>query len=108
MLALGDALAMVLLEARGFTKEDFARFHPGGMIGRSMFLRVYQIMRPRNALAMVATDTPISAVLKTMTNSAPAPPLSPAGQPASRHIYPRRFCPPFQSDTRIAERLVAT
>ena len=36
MLALGDALAMVLLEARGFQKEDFARFHPGGMIGRSL------------------------------------------------------------------------
>src|SRR6201984_3727402 len=36
MLALGDALAMVLLEARGFNKEDFAKFHPGGMIGRSM------------------------------------------------------------------------
>src|SRR4051812_34427898 len=35
MLALGDALAMVLLEARGFQKEDFARFHPGGMISRS-------------------------------------------------------------------------
>src|SRR5256885_11207685 len=36
MLALGDALAMVLLEARGFNKEDFARFHPAGMIGRSL------------------------------------------------------------------------
>src|SRR4051812_49585164 len=50
MLALGDALAMVLLEARGFQKEDFARFHPAGMIGRSLLLRVHQIMRPRNAL----------------------------------------------------------
>ena len=38
MLALGDALAMVLLEARGFDKEDFARFHPAGMIGRSLLL----------------------------------------------------------------------
>nr|MBA3831288.1 SIS domain-containing protein [Chthoniobacterales bacterium] len=36
MLALGDALAMVLLEARGFQKEDFAKFHPGGMVGRSL------------------------------------------------------------------------
>src|SRR5205809_1480062 len=53
MLALGDALAMVLLEARGFQKEDFARFHPAGMIGRSLLLRVHQIMRPRHALAMV-------------------------------------------------------
>ena len=45
MLALGDALAMVLLEARGFQKEDFARFHPAGMIGRSLLLRVHQIRR---------------------------------------------------------------
>src|SRR3982751_6403158 len=68
MLALGDALAMVLLEARGFEKEDFARFHPAGMIGRSLLLRVHQIMRPRHALAMVSPDTPVRSVLKTMTD----------------------------------------
>src|ERR1044071_1851641 len=62
MLALGDALAMVLLEARGFQKEDFAKFHPGGMIGRSMLMRVHQVMRPREAMAIVATDTPIGDV----------------------------------------------
>ncbi len=56
MLALGDALAMVLLEARGFQKEDFAKFHPAGMIGRSLLLRVHQIMRPRSALALVRPD----------------------------------------------------
>src|SRR5438445_8917612 len=67
MLALGDALAMVLLEARGFNKEDFARFHPGGKIVRSLLLRVHQIMRPRKALALVAPDTPIRSVLKRMT-----------------------------------------
>src|SRR5881392_1955844 len=64
MLALGDALAMVLLEARGFQKEDFARFHPAGMIGRSLLLRVHQIMRPRHSLAMVSPDTPVRSVLK--------------------------------------------
>src|SRR6201995_142439 len=67
MLALGDALAMVLLEARGFQKEDFAKFHPGGMIGRSLLLRVHQIMRPRDALAVVSTDTTVRDVLKAMT-----------------------------------------
>src|SRR5438552_16364200 len=59
MLALGDALAMVLLEARGFKKEDFANFHPGGMIGRSLITRVHQIMRPREAMALVSPNTPI-------------------------------------------------
>src|SRR5207302_2898875 len=67
MLALGDALAMVLLEARGFNKEDFAKFHPGGMIGRSMLMRVHQVMRPREAMAIVSTDTPVRDVLKAMT-----------------------------------------
>src|SRR6476659_6336451 len=63
MLALGDALAMVLLEARGLNKEDFAKFHPAGMIGRSLLMRVHQIMRPREALALVASDTRIRDVL---------------------------------------------
>src|SRR5213592_296491 len=68
MLALGDAIAMVLLEARGFKKEDFAKFHPAGMIGRSMLMRVHQIMRPREAMAIVSTDAPIRDVLKAMTS----------------------------------------
>ncbi len=44
-LALGDALAMVLLDARGFRREDYARFHPGGAIGRALLLKVADIMR---------------------------------------------------------------
>src|SRR4051794_23434428 len=67
MLALGDALAMVLLEARGFQKEDFAKFHPGGMIGRTLLMKVHQIMRPREAMALVSTDAPIREVLKSMS-----------------------------------------
>src|SRR5437762_9482707 len=68
MLALGDALAMVLLEARGFNKEDFAKFHPGGVVGRSVLMRVHQIMRPSQAMAIVSADTPIRDVLKAMTS----------------------------------------
>src|SRR5436305_1482256 len=64
MLALGDALAMVLLEARGFNKEDFAKFHPAGVIGRSLLMRVHQIVRPPLAIAIVATHTPIRVVRK--------------------------------------------
>ncbi len=45
MLAVGDALAMVLLETRGFKKEDFASFHPGGTLGRNLLLKVGDIMR---------------------------------------------------------------
>src|SRR5882672_8773382 len=64
MLALGDAIAMVLLEARGFKKEDFAKFHPGGKIGRSLLIRVHQLMRPRSALALVRPTATIRAVLE--------------------------------------------
>src|SRR3954464_4163544 len=67
MLVLGDALAMVLLEARGFQKEDFAKFHPAGMVGRSLLMKVHQVMRSREAMAIVETDTLIRDVLKAMT-----------------------------------------
>lgn len=55
-LALGDALAMVLLEARGLTREDFARFHPAGNLGRVLLLRVKDIMRSGERLP-IAPDT---------------------------------------------------
>src|SRR5882724_6996099 len=67
MLVLGDALAMVLLEARGFTREDFARYHPGGALGRALLLKVYQIMRPRERMAVVSPTALVRAVLQEMT-----------------------------------------
>ena len=67
MLVLGDALAMVLLEARGFTKEDFARFHPGGRLGRTLLLRAREIMRGADAMALVRPGTLVREVLHEMT-----------------------------------------
>ncbi len=69
MLVLGDALAMVLLEARGFTKEDFARFHPGGRLGRTLLLRVQQIMRGPEQMALVAPALSIREVLHAMARA---------------------------------------
>src|SRR5215210_760023 len=66
MLVLGDALAMVLLEARGFKEDDFARFHPGGRLGRTLLLKVRQIMRGEDRMARVAPGTPIRQVLHEM------------------------------------------
>src|SRR5438094_543837 len=57
MLALGDALAMVLLEARGFNKEDFAKFHPGGMIGRSMLMRVHLVVVDDDSVPVGIVDS---------------------------------------------------
>src|SRR6202790_2422609 len=75
MLALGDAIAMVLLEARGFDKEDFAKFHPAGMIGRSLLMRVHQVMRPTESMAVVSTSTPVREVLKAMTGGGAGAPV---------------------------------
>src|SRR5882672_10759264 len=104
MLALGDALAMVLLEARGFNKEDFAKFHPGGMIGRSMLMRVHQVMRPREAMAIVATDTPIRDVLKAMTSVRAGAAVVIGEDKQLMGIFTHGdFVRHFQSDSRIGE-----
>ena len=63
MLILGDALAMALLEARGFTREDFAKFHPGGKLGRTLLLTVEQIMRGAEQMALVRPEMIVRDVL---------------------------------------------
>jgi arabinose-5-phosphate isomerase len=57
-LVMGDALAIALLEARGFTAEDFAFSHPGGALGRKLLLRVMDIMHAGDEVPRVAPDTP--------------------------------------------------
>ncbi len=69
MLAMGDALAMVLLEARGFTEQDFARFHPGGSLGRALLTRVSDIMRTDQALPTVLEDADVYAALDAMNRA---------------------------------------
>lgn len=56
-LAMGDALAVALLDARGFTEEDFARSHPGGSLGRRLLLHVEDVMRSGEQLPRVSVDT---------------------------------------------------
>jgi arabinose-5-phosphate isomerase len=108
MLALGDALAMVLLEARGFNKEDFAKFHPAGVIGRSLLMRVHQIMRPPEAMAIVSTDTPVRDVLKAMTNVRAGAAVVAGEDRQLLGIFTHGdFVRHFQSDSKIGERLVA-
>jgi arabinose-5-phosphate isomerase len=68
MLVLGDALAMVLLEARGFKKEDFARFHPGGRLGRTLLLKVSQITRGTDQMATVQPAMTIREALLKMAD----------------------------------------
>lgn len=72
-LALGDALAMVLLEARGLTRDDFARYHPAGNLGRVLLLRVKDIMRTGDRLPVapdtVTTQDAILAMTKAKSGS---------------------------------------
>ncbi|HEV2046530.1 MAG TPA: KpsF/GutQ family sugar-phosphate isomerase [Chthoniobacterales bacterium] len=108
MLALGDALAMVLLEARGFNKEDFAKFHPAGMIGRSLLMRVHQVMRPRDSMAVVAPNTSIRDVLKAMTSVRAGAAVVAGEDRQLLGIFTHGdFARHFQSDPKVGERLVA-
>ena len=66
MLGLCDALAMVLLEKRGFRSEDFAELHPGGSLGKYLLNRVSDIMRTGNALARVPLDSLVSDTIMAM------------------------------------------
>jgi arabinose-5-phosphate isomerase len=66
-LALGDALAVAVLEARGFTEEDFARSHPGGMLGRRLLLYVEDVMHSGSQLPWVTPDTTLREGLLEMS-----------------------------------------
>ena len=67
MLALGDALAMVLLEASGFRAENFAKFHPGGSLGRKLLTRARDMMRALDKIAVVSREVTIDEALGEMT-----------------------------------------
>jgi len=69
MLVMGDALAMAVLEARGFTKKDFARYHPSGAIGRAMLLKVGDIMRSGNRNAIADEKISVKEALLVMTHA---------------------------------------
>lgn len=66
-LVMGDALAIALLEARGFTAEDFAFSHPGGALGRKLLLRLADIMHTGDDIPQVAPHTPILDALMVMS-----------------------------------------
>ncbi|HEY8707919.1 MAG TPA: KpsF/GutQ family sugar-phosphate isomerase [Burkholderiaceae bacterium] len=66
-MALGDALAVALLDARGFREEDFARSHPGGSLGRKLLMHVRDLMRSGDAVPRVGPDTSFTDMLREMT-----------------------------------------
>ena len=66
-LVMGDALAIVLLEARGFAVDDFARVHPGGFLGRRLLLRIDDLMHTRDRIPMVKSDCMLDEALVEIT-----------------------------------------
>jgi arabinose-5-phosphate isomerase len=66
-LAMGDALAVALLDARGFSADDFARTHPGGSLGRRLLVHVHDVMHGGDDLPRVGTDATLKAALFEMT-----------------------------------------
>jgi arabinose-5-phosphate isomerase len=66
-MALGDALAVALLDARGFREEDFARSHPGGSLGRKLLMHVHDLMRSGDALPRVGPAASFNELLREMT-----------------------------------------
>lgn len=66
-MALGDALAVALLDARGFREEDFARSHPGGSLGRKLLMHVRDLMRSGDAVPRVPPEASFGELLREMT-----------------------------------------
>ncbi len=66
MMVMGDALAMALLEARGFSEEDFARYHPGGSLGRILLLKVSEVMRREDKLPVIGIGACVSDAVAEM------------------------------------------
>jgi len=69
MLALGDALAVVVAEAKGFKEKDFALLHPGGQLGRRLLLRVRDLMRTRESNPVVRQTARVESVLLAITRA---------------------------------------
>ncbi|WP_395716971.1 SIS domain-containing protein [Prosthecobacter sp.] len=107
MLVLCDALAMALLEARGFQAEDFAKLHPGGSLGRALLTRVSDVMRSGEQLATIMPETTVREALQAMTKarSGAAVVVNADGTLAGVFTH-GDFVRAFQKDNAIADRAV--
>ena len=108
MLVLGDALAMVLLEARGFNPDDFARLHPGGSIGRTLLTRVRDIMRSGDQLAIVRPGDTVLDTIQRMTDArcGAAVVADPTDGTLAGIFTQGDFARAFQTDAKIGKRAV--
>lgn len=107
MLVLCDALAMALLEARGFKSEDFARLHPGGSLGRALLTRVSDVMRHGDQLAIIQPVTTVREALQAMTRARSGAAVVVQGDGTLAGVFTHGdFVRAFQKDNAIAEKAV--
>ncbi len=108
MLVLCDALAMVLLEARGVCSEDFASLHPGGSLGRALLTRVSDVMRRDSQLALVTPATTVRDALQAMTRARSGAAIVTGESGRLAGIFTHGdFVRAFQKDPAIAARPVS-
>lgn len=108
LLALGDALAMVLLDRQGFTKSDYGRLHPGGAIGRMVTLRAMDIMRDLDHTAIVPPEAKVRDALYRMSHARCGSAIVVAPDNRLLGIFTdgdfRRWC---EKDMSVLERLMS-
>lgn len=109
MLVLCDALSMVLLEARGFQAEDFARLHPGGSLGRALLTRVADVMRQGDQVALVIPDTSVRDALQAMTKARSGAAIVTNGDGTLAGVFTHGdFVRAFQRNNAIADLPVSS
>ena len=107
MLALGDALTMVLLKSRGFQAEDFAELHPGGSLGRQLLTRVTDIMRQGDQLARVQPADTIATALAAMKQCKAGAVVATNEQGQLQGIFTHGdFVRAYQEDRDVADHLI--
>lgn len=107
MLALGDALAMVLLQSRGFQSEDYAELHPGGSLGRQLLTRVTDIMRKGEELALVKSDDTVAIALEAMKQCKAGAVVATSEEGELEGIFTHGdFVRAYQEDRNIADHLI--
>jgi len=108
MLVMGDALAMVLLEARGFTEEEFARYHPGGSLGRALLTKVSDIMRAGDRMAAVPNGATVRDALAAMSKARSGACVVVAVDGRMAGIFTHGdFARAYQIDAHVGDRGVA-
>lgn len=108
MLVAGDALAMTLMKARGFTADDFAQYHPGGSLGRALLTTVGDLMRTEGRLATVSPHQSVLETLTAMTQAKSGAAIVLNEDQSLAGIFTHGdFARSFQDDPEISNRAVA-